>query len=448
MDCVVAHDSFPCVRWTCREAVAGGSDRERATLSYHLDVFAGRRGTHHLPTFDVRVQEVDQWLPRAFRHAIYAPLHAGDVALADLRDPVRGNRHSLTHGLEIAAFDRVASLAVVDGQCRGHDDYGDNGGSRRADEPEAHLLHAEVGVTSIGSLFSGIDGLALGVQVATFGRVAWHAEVDPDGARVLAEHWRCPNLGDVTAIDWSRVEPVDVLVGGFPCQDISLAGKGAGIDGERSGLWREFVRAIRALRPHLVFVENVAALLARGFDRVAADLAACGYRFAWSCYSSAEVGAPHRRERLFILAADADGRGLRHAEQRMSRRWAHGVRDQGSAAAVDDGEASDRDGDGCEGLAASRTSTGEQPGDDADGRSAGACEVSGSDRALGADPGTVSAAPVRRLNPAFVEWMMGFPDGWTASVSRRARLRLLGNAVQPQVAQAAFVGLLARLEAV
>lgn len=334
-------------------------------------------------------------------------------------------------------------------------------------------------VIAIGSLFSGIDGLALGVQCATLGRVAWHAEVDADGARVLAEHWRCPNLGDVTAIDWERVEPVDVLVGGFPCQDISLAGKGAGIDGERSGLWREFVRAIRALRPRLVFVENVAALLARGFDRVAADLAACGYRFTWSCYSSAEVGAPHRRERLFILAADADRRGLRHAQQRMSGRRAHGVRDQGSAVAVDNGEASnaagerrahqgleqreraehgslgthaadverpaaDDDGDGREGLAAvdsTHRGVDEQPG------GAGACEVSGSDRALGADPGTVSAAPVRRLNPAFVEWMMGFPDGWTASVSRRARLRLLGNAVQPQVARAAFVGLLARLEA-
>lgn len=356
---------------------------------------------------------------------------------------------------------------------------------------------------AIGSLFSGIDGLALGVQCATLGRVAWHAEVDPDGARVLAEHWRCPNLGDVTAIDWSRVEPVDVLIGGFPCQDISIAGKGAGIDGERSGLWREFVRAIRALRPRLVYVENVAVLLARGFDRVAADLAACGYRFTWSCCSSAEVGAPHRRERLFILAADAERRGLRDAQQWMPGRWAHGVRDQGLAVTVDDGEASnascerrasqgleqreraehgslgahaadaagerlegrderrpqladverpaaDGDGDGREGIAAvdsTHRGVDEQPGDDADGRSAGACEVSGSDRALGADPGTAGAAPVRRLNPAFVEWMMGFPDGWTASVSRRARLRLLGNAVQPQVARAAFVGLLARLEA-
>lgn len=351
----------------------------------------------------------------------------------------------------------------------------------------------------IGSLFSGIDGLALGVQCATLGRVAWHAEVDADGARVLAEHWRCPNLGDVTQIDWQRVEPVDVLVGGFPCQDISLAGKGAGIDGERSGLWREFVRAIRALRPRFVFVENVAALLARGFDRVAADLAACGYRFAWSCYSSAEVGAPHRRERLFILAADADRRGLRHAQQRMSGRRAHGVRDQGSAVAVDNGEAynaagerrksqgfeqreraehgslgthaadaacarlegrdecrpqladverpaADGDGDGREGLSAvdsTHRGVGEQPGDDA--RGAGAREVSAGNRAMGADPGTASAAPVRRLNPAFVEWMMGFPEGWTAGVSRRARLRLLGNAVQPQVAQAAFVGLMSRL---
>lgn len=319
---------------------------------------------------------------------------------------------------------------------------------------------------AIGSLFSGIDGLALGVQCATLGRVAWHAEVDTDAAYVLAEHWRCPNLGDVTSIDWSRAEPVDVLVGGFPCQDISLAGKGAGIDGERSGLWREFVRAIRALRPRLVFVENVAALLARGFERVAADLAACGYRFAWSCYSSAEVGAPHRRERLFVLASDAasERRTRQGLEQR--ERAEHGqARSHAADAACARLEGSDErrsqladverptadgDGDGRQGLAAldsTHRGVDEQSGDDADGRSASACEVSGGDRALGSDPGTTSAAAVRRLNPAFVEWMMGFPDGWTAGVSRRARLRLLGNAVQPQVAQAAFVGLLSRLEA-
>jgi DNA (cytosine-5)-methyltransferase 1 len=325
-------------------------------------------------------------------------------------------------------------------------------------------------------MFSGIDGLGLAVQLATCGRMAWHAEVDPAACTVLARHWRCPNLGDVSAIDWDGVEPVGVLVGGFPCQDISLAGKGAGIDGERSGLWREIVRAVRALRPALVFVENVSALLARGFDRVAADLAACGYRFAWSVYSSADIGAPHRRQRLFILATpDADSGGLRqHAEQWLASGWApRGVRDEGRAVVVNDGEdadtactgrqgrhehqpqltvarrpATDRHGDGRERLAAldrAHVRVDEQPRHDVDGRGAGTGEVPGSDQCVGAGVGSQGAAPVHRLNPAFVEWMMGFSEGWTDGVSRRARLRLLGNSVQPQTAQAAFLGLLGRL---
>lgn len=297
----------------------------------------------------------------------------------------------------------------------------------------------------VGSLFSGIDGLALGVQLVTGARLAWHAEVDPDACTVLARHWRAPNLGDVSAVDWGRVEPVDIIVGGFPCQDISLAGKGAGIDGERSGLWRCYVDAIRALRPRFALVENVAALVARGLDRVLRDLAESGYDASWATLTSAAVGAPHKRERLFILAADADGSrregpderqaqlcddagyrgaladadrsGLRDAEQRHAGRG-DGVRYEGRAELVDDGEGAGR-----------------YPG----GVSAGV-------RKVGARTGARSTA-ARRLNPDFVEWMMGFPPGWTAMVPRRARLRLLGNAVQPQVAMAAWSGLLRMVSA-
>lgn len=211
----------------------------------------------------------------------------------------------------------------------------------------------------VGSLFSGIDGLALGVQFATHARVAWHSEIDPAGAAVLARHWRAPNLGDVTAIDWSTVEPVDVLVGGSPCQDISQAGKGAGIDGERSGLWREIVRALRALRPSFVFVENVAALFARGFGRVAADLAESGYCFAWSSYSSAAVGAPHRRERVFILAAPDVSGERRHGASEECKEAGRRL----SALAT-----ADSDSDRREGLATGRPCSGLASRDDADGR--------------------------------------------------------------------------------
>ena len=112
-----------------------------------------------------------------------------------------------------------------------------------------------------GSLFSGIGGFDLGLERAGF-TISWQVEIDPYCQRVLAKHW--PNVtryGDITAMDWTTVQPVDLLCGGFPCQDLSFAGKRAGIDGARSGLWSEYVRAIRHLRPRYVLVENVPGLL-------------------------------------------------------------------------------------------------------------------------------------------------------------------------------------------
>ena len=155
-----------------------------------------------------------------------------------------------------------------------------------------------------GSLFSGYGGLDLAVESVLGASCAWHCELDPHASKVLAAHWPgVPNLGDISAVDWSAVEPVDVLCGGFPCQDISSAGRGAGIaEGTRSGLWYRFADAVRVLRPRLVFVENVGALVVRGLDIVVGDLAALGYDCRWTCLRASDVGAPHRRERLFLVA--------------------------------------------------------------------------------------------------------------------------------------------------
>lgn len=300
-------------------------------------------------------------------------------------------------------------------------------------------------MASIGSLFSGIDGLALGVQLCTGARLAWHCERDTDASAILARHWRAPNLGDITAVDWSAVEPVDILVGGFPCQDISLAGKGAGIDGERSGLWTHFVRAIRALRPRVVFVENVSALATRGLDRVLGDLAESRYDAAWSTVSSASVGAPHRRERLFILAvAYADGAGLERSERIPQQ--SQPAEPRGVEVHAPEATTPDADGAGLSRVASSRARAGGPSRHDTDGRSASPRALPRRDSTMGDDTRpSRTAAGSRRLNPAFVEWMMGFPDGWTEGVKRTARLRLLGNAVQPQVAMAAWDGLIARV---
>ena len=183
----------------------------------------------------------------------------------------------------------------------------------------------------MGSLCTGYGGLDLGVLSAVGGgRIAWVADPDPHVAQILAV--RMPgitNLGDLRRIDWAGVEPVDVVVVGFPCQDISAAGRRAGIEkGTRSGLWSDIVAGIRVLRPALVVVENVAALRWKGggLHRVLGDLAEAGYDALWRSVRAADVGAAHRRERVFLLAwhratsrADAaDTTGTRRRPPRAS----------------------------------------------------------------------------------------------------------------------------------
>lgn len=155
----------------------------------------------------------------------------------------------------------------------------------------------------IGSLFSGIGGLEVGLERAGVGRTVWQVEIDPFARAVLARHWPdAVRYDDIRSMDWAQVEPVEVLCGGFPCQDISPAGRRAGLDGEHSGLWAEFARAVRELRPQFVVVENSTGLLVRGMGRVLGDLAAVGYDAEWDCIPAAAVGAPHLRARLFVLA--------------------------------------------------------------------------------------------------------------------------------------------------
>ena len=155
----------------------------------------------------------------------------------------------------------------------------------------------------VGDLFSGIGGFSLGLERAGGFKTQWFVEIDPYCQRVLAKHWpHVPRYGDIKAIDWGAVPRVDVLCGGFPCQDISLAGKGAGLAGDRSRLWFEYAKAIAALRPRYVLIENVSALRSRGLDQVLGSLAALGYDAEWHCIPACAVGAPHRRDRVWIIA--------------------------------------------------------------------------------------------------------------------------------------------------
>ena len=142
--------------------------------------------------------------------------------------------------------------------------------------PSSHAGAPPAGPLTAGSLCSGYGGLDLAVMAVTGARLAWMAETDRHAAAVLAHHWPdVPNLGDITALDWAAVPPVDLVSAGWPCQDISYAGPGAGItEGTRSGLWLHIAAGLRHLRPGYVFLENVAALRTRGLGRVLADLAA------------------------------------------------------------------------------------------------------------------------------------------------------------------------------
>jgi DNA (cytosine-5)-methyltransferase 1 len=166
----------------------------------------------------------------------------------------------------------------------------------------------------VGSLFSGAGLGDIAADLAGFTH-RWFCECNPYARSVLQVRWPgVPVYEDVRGVHAATVQPVDVVVGGFPCQDISVAGTGAGITGSRSGLWSEYARILRELRPRYAVVENVKALLGRGLDRVLGDLAEIGYNAEWDVFPAAAFGAPHLRERIIIVAYPCrDGGAARQA---------------------------------------------------------------------------------------------------------------------------------------
>lgn len=151
-----------------------------------------------------------------------------------------------------------------------------------------------------GSLFSGIGGFELGAKRAGIPTL-WSCEIEKYPRSILKKHF--PKVKQYEDIKELRKPGyVDIISGGFPCQDISLSGKGAGITGSRSGLWNEMYRIIREVRPRYVVIENSPALLIRGFERVLCDLSEIGYSAEWKCLSNFEFGFDHLRERIYIIA--------------------------------------------------------------------------------------------------------------------------------------------------
>lgn len=231
-------------------------------------------------------------------------------------------------------------------------------------------------------------------------RSAWFVEYEAAPSRVLAHHWPAvPNHGDVTCVDWSAVEPVEILTGGYPCQPFSENGKREGVNDDRH-LWPFVREAVRVLRPRLVVLENVAGHRSLGFDRVLGDMAEDGLHARWISVRASHAGAPHHRERLFIVASPADAEGLGWDEGLWRRR-------------------------------ASEAKPGPRFREDV---------LPGWASRVGPEP---SFADERgKLNPEYPEWMMGLPRGHVTSpeigLSYREQIKALGNGVCPQQAALAL----------
>jgi len=336
----------------------------------------------------------------------------------------------------------------------------------------------------VGSMFTGCGGLDLGVATALGGaRLAWCADPDPHVRAVLAARMPgVPNLGDVGGVDWRHVPPADVVTAGWPCQDISAAGRRAGLEhGARSGLWRHIPPAIAALRPAMVVLENVAALRWRGggLSRVLADLADVGYDCLWTTLRASDVGAAHPRERVFLLAVPAsaarpasEAARLRHAalSQAPPRPWprsgmtCHGtVRPLALLASQDGGSGSPpllptpqaRDYNRAQ-LPEVRRAGGHQvnlsdvarelaENWDRDGWGRYAPAIRRWEQIVGR-PAPFPAQRTRRgsfrLSPVFAEWMIGLcPEGRVSEVPALpyyAMIRILGNGCVPRQAAAAL----------
>lgn len=157
---------------------------------------------------------------------------------------------------------------------------------------------------TVGSLFSGVGGLELGLEMTGRFKTVWQVEQNEYCRKVLAKHWPgATRFEDVRNVGRENLAPVDVICGGFPCQDVSHANpSGNGLDGERSGLWFEYARIVSELRPDFIVVENVAALLNDGLDRVLGSLAGLGYDAEWQVLHACAQGASHPRARVFVLA--------------------------------------------------------------------------------------------------------------------------------------------------
>ncbi len=343
----------------------------------------------------------------------------------------------------------------------------------------------------VGSLFSGYGGLDLAVEQVFDARTVWFSEINEPVARVFAHRWPdAPNLGDITAIDWSSVEPVDVLCGGFPCQDVSTVGKRAGLaPGTRSGLWAHMAAAIEALQPEWVVIENVRGLLSapairptpegddderrnpepatpgdatlrgvepdpwglgdqparplRALGAVLGDLADLRYDARWIGLPASAIGAPHPRFRIFILARRSVPNSARIGLGARRRDAGTG---EGAERHDRTEPSSDRPRDATQPALAGTDVRADRGVLRRWGRYAAA--ITRWERITGRPapaPAILNEDVGPRPAPAFVEWLMGLPAGWVTDpllgLTHAQQLTALGNGVVPRQAAYAIAAL-------
>lgn len=344
--------------------------------------------------------------------------------------------------------------------------------------------------TRLGSLCTGYGGLDTAVQAVFGGETVWVADVDKGANKIIAHRYpNVPNIGDIATAAWDQLEPVDILTAGYPCQPFSHAGQRKGTNDERH-LWPYVREAVRVLRPRLTVLENVAGHRSLGFDRVLGDLAEDGLHVWWTSIRASDIGAPHRRERLFIFATpDTSGPGTRRNGGTVPSSLEEVGRTDLQLPATLHGSLlpTPRATDGSKGGPNQRGSSGDLmlPSAVALLPTSAVADIEGGRRTRSGSRNTelllngiaaedrwadyapaithwerilgrAAPAPTQasskgnpQLSPAFVEWLMGLPEGHVTDVpgiTRNEALKALGNGVVPQQAEAAIRWLLTRAE--
>ena len=278
----------------------------------------------------------------------------------------------------------------------------------------------------IGSLCTGYGGLDLAVEAHFQAKTVWCAEFDKYASQVIATHFDMPNYGDIKAINWAEVEPIDILTAGYPCQPFSHAGYRKGTDDARH-IFPYILEAISILRPQWVILENVRGHLSLGLKDVLQGLAEQGYNAKWEIVRASDVGAPHQRARLFIIAyTDSNART-------QPRRDDRSISSQGKEIL----NGSDRQVNGSSNKNDSYTDNEYKP---YDGQVQGLGRRFTSRREMHLQSAPNALDQDGKLNAEFVEYMMGLPVGWITNtgLSRAQQLKILGNGVVPQQAEYAI----------